>query len=227
MILETYPAYLESLEAEARAAMHGRVFGLREWMQHYFADSKPTFSGQLPPFPWSQRVLEQPCPFNRGKTISETHFAYLGLPSVDDVPITIHWLNRKKRCFCGVTASWCSRLPALTKRTCSLRWYLAPMPHLIVYSNIPFAIQQASLHQDYEGCWAIEEVCRNKFWQTLFDSPPAAYESRVCAEFVHHDQYHLSVSTDRDNHQIVHFSTVARHQTHPEISMAITRRVTS
>ena len=45
-------------------------------------------------FPWHEDVLMSPCPFNKGKLIKDTHTAFLGLPKLNDQPLTVaKWIE--------------------------------------------------------------------------------------------------------------------------------------
>jgi hypothetical protein len=63
-----------------------RVWGLNDWASYY---EKPE---ELDPR--VEEVLMAPCPFHKGKTVADTHFAFMGVPDINGSPLTVaKWLS--------------------------------------------------------------------------------------------------------------------------------------
>jgi hypothetical protein len=63
-----------------------RVWGLNDWASYY---EKPE---ELDPR--VEEVLMAPCPFHKGKTVADTHFAFMGVPDINGSPLTVaKWLE--------------------------------------------------------------------------------------------------------------------------------------
>ena len=71
-----------------RLLMGQNFFGPEEWASFYNESLPAKFLRKIK-FPWGEDVLEGPCPFNSGKTVRETHVAFLGLSVLGDKPLTI------------------------------------------------------------------------------------------------------------------------------------------
>lgn len=76
-------------ERLARRIMGKNFWGQREWQEHYGVTLSARQRKAVSVFPWGEDVLDAPCPFVEGKKVSETHFAFLGIPGVGGKPLTI------------------------------------------------------------------------------------------------------------------------------------------
>lgn len=72
-------------------------------------------------FPWNEEVLNAPCPFHPGKTVRETHSAFVGLDFI--TMMKIQKLNPDCFYSCG-NDSWYSKQEFAATTTLALRWYL-------------------------------------------------------------------------------------------------------
>ncbi|MEK7142842.1 MAG: hypothetical protein AAB785_01400 [Patescibacteria group bacterium] len=63
----------------ARRIMGRNLFGLEEWTSFYWISFTQRELSNAVKFPWSEEILDSECPFNPGKAVSETHFAFLGI----------------------------------------------------------------------------------------------------------------------------------------------------
>jgi hypothetical protein len=66
----------------AREIMGDNFWGMEEWTNFFgisFANNEILEAAQ---FPWSKDFLLSPCSFSNGRSIKETHFAFLGLPRI-------------------------------------------------------------------------------------------------------------------------------------------------
>ncbi len=147
-----------------RKIMDKNFFGLEEWQSLYEANFVNKKFGEVPDFPWSEEVLNAPCPFVEGKRIRETHFVFLGLPIINDKLLSISgWHEIFVRSDLGLPnkLSWDGNQKLATDFTCDFRWYL--MLQEIVPNSVKktYAEQVAMLPVEYEAPHAIEEFMKN------------------------------------------------------------------
>ncbi|MFA6077109.1 MAG: hypothetical protein WC735_03480 [Candidatus Paceibacterota bacterium] len=63
-----------------------RIFGQADWVSYYGPTEKLG--------PAVEEVLMSACPFNKGKLVKDTHFAFMGMPALDGNPLTVaKWLE--------------------------------------------------------------------------------------------------------------------------------------
>lgn len=63
-----------------------RVWGMADWASYYGPIKKLD--------PQVENILMSPCPFHKGKLVKDTHFAFLGMPEINDYPLTVaRWLE--------------------------------------------------------------------------------------------------------------------------------------
>lgn len=63
-----------------------RIFSEADWASYYGPAQKLN--------PEVEDVLNGPCPFNKGKLVKDTHFAFMGMPAINGEPLTIaKWLE--------------------------------------------------------------------------------------------------------------------------------------
>ncbi|MCH7758757.1 hypothetical protein IID20_00130 [Patescibacteria group bacterium] len=132
---------------------------------------------EIAEFPWSEVILNSPCPFIKDKLIKETHFAFLGIEQINGQPLNLFHFEKCLTLFqnqpCFAFTNWPDRIvnwypsEELPKVTCDLRWYL------ILKEIIPGSIKKKTyeeqarmLPQIYEVPLAIEEVLKNiLYWK--------------------------------------------------------------
>lgn len=138
----------------ARAVMGQNFFGIEEWTALYSANFSKKQLREVNEFPWGEDILNSPCPFNKGKAVLETHFAFLGLEKLNAKPITIlEWHSYTPN-------SWYNK-QTFAAETAKLRWYLflaSIVPNSI---NRHWGDQKSMLPADYEVPTAIEEVSKD------------------------------------------------------------------
>ena len=61
----------------ARAILGKNFFGVEEWSALYGVNFTKKQLREVADFPWNEDVLNAPCPFVKGKSVKETHFAFL------------------------------------------------------------------------------------------------------------------------------------------------------
>ncbi len=144
-----------------RAIMGDRIFGPEEWSALYGA----RLPKRIPAFPWSEDALKAPSPFHKGKTVAETHFAFLGLAKLNGKPLTIN----KWRELHPTTAQprfysdnpWYRNEQFATDATCEFKWYLMPLEIVPNSERKTYREQLALLPEDYEVPTAIAEVTKD------------------------------------------------------------------
>jgi hypothetical protein len=63
-----------------------RIFGQADWASYYGPTEK--LDSQ------AEEILMSACPFNKGKLVKDTHFAFVGMPEIDGEPLTVaKWLK--------------------------------------------------------------------------------------------------------------------------------------
>jgi len=141
----------------ARAIMGKNFWGVEEWSSLYGVNFTKKQLRQVAEFPWSEDILNAPCPFVKGKSVlRETHFAFLGLDRLNGKSLTIlkwhelHPATGQPRFYSANNPWYCSQWHELhpatgqpqfysannpwygtqkfaTEITCGLRWYLMPL----------------------------------------------------------------------------------------------------
>jgi hypothetical protein len=63
-----------------------RVWGMGDWASYYGKPEKLD--------PKVEEILMSPCPFHKDKLVADTHFAFMGIPSINGDPLTVaKWLE--------------------------------------------------------------------------------------------------------------------------------------
>ncbi len=63
-----------------------RIFDEAAWRSYYGGTQKLD--------PQIEEILMGPCPFNKGKQVFDTHFAFMGMPAIEGSPLTVaKWLE--------------------------------------------------------------------------------------------------------------------------------------
>ena len=68
----------------ARMVLGRNIFDVADWISYYDAKFTKKQIRDAGKFPWGEDVLNSPCPFNKGKLVKDTHFAFLGLTAITD-----------------------------------------------------------------------------------------------------------------------------------------------
>lgn len=152
----------------ARDLMAPNFFGPDEWWHFYAARFSPEKLRMVERLPWNEDELKEPCPFHRKKTVRDTHFAFLGLPSLHGRQLTIHSLSLihppSTRPGVFLTLRVRERLQSSTPSPFSgspaFRWYLMLRDRVPGSSGRSFQEQEALLPREYEVPTAIEELVK-------------------------------------------------------------------
>ena len=146
-------------------------FGTGEWKFLYDVNFTDKQLRKVAEFPWSEDVLNAPCPFHKGKSIKETHFAFLGLDHILGKPLTIlkwqkiHPKLGQPQFFSYASDNWHAKdwyaEKFGNKLTCGFRWYLMPLEIVPNSAEKTYQEQVKMLPDDYKVPSAIEEVTKD------------------------------------------------------------------
>lgn len=73
----------------AQQIMGNNFWGVEEWSSIYGVNFNQKHLRRIAEFPWSEEILNGPCPFWTHRRIRDTHFAFLGLDAVNDKFLTV------------------------------------------------------------------------------------------------------------------------------------------
>jgi hypothetical protein len=128
---------MSAMECEkAYRVMGSNIFGPREW-EKFYRVKFPNQLGEVRQFPWSEEILNAPCPFCKGSAIKDCHFAFLGISRIKRKPVTIRYLHRihprekQPRFYSYGHCAWYLEYP-FANTTTPARWYLIhlyPIPY--------------------------------------------------------------------------------------------------
>ena len=97
-----------------------RIFGPKEWKEYYGINvDAPVFD---------KTVFNEPCPFEKGRTIQETHYIFFGPSNERGHPLTImHWetltnIPGHPQIFKN-DSGWWNHVSAGRQRSCKNSWY--------------------------------------------------------------------------------------------------------
>lgn len=161
-------------QQEARKILgEANFFGAPEWSKYLGVRFTNRELGKIVEFPWSEQILNSPCPFFKGKLVRETHFAYLGLTTLGDThfpwgtlksePLTIkEWESHLS----GVEIDCSYKLFRVGEHiyrdeTCGFRWHLMPKRGVPNSEDRNLQDQQKMLPSQYEIPRAIEEATKH------------------------------------------------------------------
>jgi hypothetical protein len=137
-------------------------FGIADWQNLYGITLTPKQIASVANFPWSDAVLNAPCPFNPSKMVRETHFAFVGLDTVSIMEL--QKLNPKAtepRFASYVPDSWYSKQDFATIVKLKFRWYLLLKEIVPGSENKTFEDQEKMLPKEYEVPTAVEETAKD------------------------------------------------------------------
>jgi hypothetical protein len=140
-------------------------FGVKDWETYYWLKFSKEQLREIGEFPWGEDVLNAPCPFKKGKSIKDTHFAFLGLDRVHGKYLTILQWHKfcpgsGQPCVGAYLPDGCHNENFANQRTCGFRWYLMPLEVVPDSKDKTFDEQKAMLPQEYEVPSAVEEMTK-------------------------------------------------------------------
>ena len=151
----------------ARAILGRNFFGIEEWSFFYGIKFSKKQLRKIPEFPWSEDVLNAPCPFYKDKKIKETHFAFLGLDTFKGEPLNIlkwqelHPPTDQPRFYSYAPDNWYAKELFAITLVHTFRWYLMLLEVIPNSSNKTYPEQITMLPIGYEAPQAIEEVTKS------------------------------------------------------------------
>lgn len=150
--------------------------GIEDWAA-WGVTFTPKQLKQVATFPWSEDVLNSPCPFYKDKLIRETHVARLGLDKVNGEPLTI--------------LKWQTLSPAMLEDSKPNPAHFASYAPSSLYSQQKFAIEITGEWRWYLDLLEIVPNSTNKWWNDQKALLPAEYEVPLAVnEVAKHLQYY-------------------------------------
>ncbi|MDP3792857.1 MAG: hypothetical protein Q8Q89_03975 [bacterium] len=141
------------------------IFGPNDWKRYLGVELTAQQLKNLPRFPWDASVLESPCPFNPGKLIKETHFAFLGLNEINRRRSSIHQLKKgqllKGKLSLRISYYYDYNIPKCYRKALEFRWYLMPKNLEVLQEARTFTVAKEAIPEEYEAATAVEAVFKN------------------------------------------------------------------
>lgn len=137
-------------------------FAVADWQTSYAIQLTPKQMAAVGDFPWSDAVLNSPCPFHPGKMIRETHFAFVGVDSITMMELQrLNPTETEPRFASYAPESWYSKEKFATKTALAPRWYLLLKDIVPGSENKTFDEQKAMLPAEYEVPTAVAETTKD------------------------------------------------------------------
>lgn len=121
----------ESIDEKlARRIMGDDFFGSNAWADLHQVALSGRQMRTIGKFPWSEEILDSECLLNPGKAVSQTHFAFLGIPTFSGKPLTIaewqaiHPADGQPRFYRYSPDCWHEKESFALSPTLGLQWYL-------------------------------------------------------------------------------------------------------
>ena len=172
----------------ARLVLGRNIFDDADWMSYYDAKFTKKQFREAGKFPWGEDILNSSCPFNSGKLVKDTHFAFLGLTAINGSPLTVaKWLELhpatgQPKLFWN-TDPWHTGQPHTDVATMQLRWYLMLKGGIIPDSTSKTPEEQvAMLPPEYEVPSTIAEVTKDILVFRKTDVRPNPSHWAACTE---------------------------------------------
>jgi len=171
----------------ARVVLGRNIFDDADWMSYYDAKFTKRQLRDAGKFPWGEDVLNSPCPFNKGKTVRETHFAFLGISALNGAPLTVaKWLELHPATgqpkFYFNANPWHTGQPHTDEATMTLRWYLMLKDIVPGSTDMTPEDQVAMLPAEYEVPTTIAEVTKDILVFRKTDVRPNPSRWAACTE---------------------------------------------
>lgn len=150
----------------ARVVLGRNIFTDADWMSYYDAKFTRKQLREAGKFPWGEDVLNSPCPFNKGKLVKDTHFAFLGLAGLNGQPLTVaklielHPATGQPKFYFN-TDPWHVGQPHTDVATMQLRWYLLLKDIVPGSTDKTPEEQMAMLPPEYEVPTTIVETSKD------------------------------------------------------------------
>lgn len=157
---------MKTIDIEEVEKIMGRNFwGVKDWLSYCNVVFTKEQISEIMESSFDTDILNAPCPFEMGKSIKETHFAFLGLDEIRHKPLTIiefqELISMRNRSSLFPKKRWYKTESFANNKTCALRLYLMPLAIIPKSTEKIFQEQLAILPEDYEVPSAIEEVFKD------------------------------------------------------------------
>lgn len=176
----------------ARAIFGKNFFGTEEWSSLYGVSFTEEQLLKADEFPWPEHILNAPCPFYKGKKVKETHFAFLGLDSINDKPRTIQeWSILYPKLFFPYTSNGKKKYKGqkfFNNTTCEFRWYLMLLKIVPDSVDKVYQEQVAMLGSNYEVPLVIEEISKNILFHKKSNAYLVPKKEVRCRDMVQHSE---------------------------------------
>ena len=146
-------------------SLYTPYFGSADWHEYHNLPLTPEQMVKVGDFPWSEALLNSPCPFHPGKMIRETHFAFVGLDHVTIAELQELYPQSGQPRFNSYMSgdAWYKNERFAKEVTLKLRWYLLLKDIVPKSENKTFEEQQAMLPVEYEVPSAVAETAKDLF----------------------------------------------------------------
>ncbi len=166
-------------------------FAVADWEEFYGVSLTDQQLVALGDFPWSDELLNSPCPFHSGKTIRQTHFAFVGLDGMSILQLQkFNPDSCEPRFYAYAPDAWYSNEKFATQEALQLRWYLLLKDVVPNSENKTFDQQKAMLFDEYEVPSAVVETAKDFL----------IYKKTGC--YANPDRYARTVSLDSDGSHV-------------------------
>ena len=150
----------------ARAILGTNIWTVEDWQDVLGVSFVKAQLASVGEFPWGEKILTSECPFNAGKQVKDTHFAFLGIEKVDKDPLTILRMQHLfpatgQPRFYSYDDSWYKNQEFAKKQTCKLRWYLMLKEIVPGSESKTWDEQQSMLPPEYEVPEAVVDVAKH------------------------------------------------------------------
>ena len=172
----------------ARMVLGRNIFDVADWMSYYDAKfTKKQIRDAGKKFPWGEDILNSPCPFNKGKLVKDTHFAFLGLTAINGSPLTVaKWLQLHpvtgQPKFYHNSNPWHEGQPHTDVATMQLRWYLMLKDIVPGSTNQTPEDQVKMLPPEYEVPTTLAETTKDILVFRKTDVRPNGSRWAACTE---------------------------------------------
>jgi len=207
----------------ARSIMGKNFFGVEDWLTLYGVKFSNRQLREVADFPWDENILNAPCPFVKGKSVKETHFAFLGTDSIKGKPLTVHrWQELHPKYF-YTSEIWYEKEKFANESTCSFRWYLMPLEVAPNFIAKTYTEQIAILPVEYEVPLVVEEATKLILYYRKDSTRLNIEQPGRCQDVS--DGYHLGVG-HRDTYELLltHIKDDCRYS---YVGLALSRKLQS
>lgn len=159
---ELFDAILDKMRELSLELPEMPFFGIADWQAFNGIVFTPKQIASVAKFPWSDAVLNAPCPFHHGKMVRETHFAFVGKEGMTIMELQqLFPQSGQPRFYSYAPDAWYSNQQFATKETLKFRWYLLLKDIVPGSENTTFEKQKAMLPKGYEVPSAAAETAKD------------------------------------------------------------------